>query len=286
MSPVSPSVVYAAAYVLDFVLLGDGLGVLRTLDGGLTWTSADVEEIFPRLAFLTVRWITVDPSRPHTVFAGGFGSEIYRSVDAGESFFPIPLDPAVGVVNSVAVDPKSSLRVYAATASRGVLASEDGGFHFTQLNCLLPHLSMTDIVVSPAGNALHVGTQWAGVFDYDMSSPAVAPLCPQHDVIACLQGGRFCVGITWGIGSDALPRRASAVTLTPDTAAFWFFDASNLEVMLKVLDGTRINGRFWVFYGSLSNIEYEITVTDNETGRTRTYRNIQQVASVTDTEAF
>jgi photosystem II stability/assembly factor-like uncharacterized protein len=287
VSPVSPSVVYAAAYVLDLVLLGDGLGVLVTRDGGVTWNAAHAEGVFPRLPFLTVRWIHVDPGRPQNVFAGGFGNEIYRSIDAGETFFPISLDPSVGVVTSLAVDPRSSLRVYAATASRGVLASDDGGFHFTPLNCLLPHLAMTHIVISPAGNALHVGTRWAGVFDYDMSSPPVAPLCPQQDVVACLQAGRFCVGITRGIGPDRLPLRASAVTLTPDTAAFWFFDPSNLEVMLKVLDGTRINGKFWVFYGSLSNVEYEITVTDNETGRTRTYRNNQgQATSVTDTEAF
>jgi hypothetical protein len=75
--------------------------------------------------------------------------------------------------------------------------------------------------------------------------------------------------------------------LTADTGAFWFFDSVNLEIMIKVLDGRQINDHFWVFYGSLSNVEYEITVTDNETGRLRTYTNPPgRVASVTDTEAF
>ena len=38
---------------------------------------------------------------------------------------------------------------------------------------------------------------------------------------------------------------------------------------MKVLDGRTINGRFWVFYGALSNVEYRVLVTDTATGAVR-----------------
>ena len=48
-----------------------------------------------------------------------------------------------------------------------------------------------------------------------------------------------------------------------------------------------MNGRFWVFYGALSDVEYTITVTDTDTGVSRSYSNPQgKLASVADTVAF
>ncbi len=47
------------------------------------------------------------------------------------------------------------------------------------------------------------------------------------------------------------------------------------------------SGKFWVFYGALSNVEYTLTVTDTQTGAVKTYKNLSgQFASVADTEAF
>jgi hypothetical protein len=31
------------------------------------------------------------------------------------------------------------------------------------------------------------------------------------------------------------------------------------EVLVKVLDGRAVNGKFWVFYGALSNVRYSVT---------------------------
>ncbi len=71
------------------------------------------------------------------------------------------------------------------------------------------------------------------------------------------------------------------------SGAFWFFDPSNLELMIKVLDGRAINGKFWVFYGALSNVQYTITVTDTTAGDRKTYDNPNgQFASMGDTAAF
>ena len=71
----------------------------------------------------------------------------------------------------------------------------------------------------------------------------------------------------------------------PDVA--WSFDSSNVEVILKVLDGRPVNQKFWVFYGALSNVEYTLTVTDTQTGAVKIYKNPSgQFGSVADTGAF
>jgi len=57
--------------------------------------------------------------------------------------------------------------------------------------------------------------------------------------------------------------------------------------VVRVIDGTSINGHFWFFYGALSNVEYTITVTDAARGETARYENASgRFASVGDTAAF
>ena len=73
-----------------------------------------------------------------------------------------------------------------------------------------------------------------------------------------------------------------------DTGLFWFFDAANWELMVKVLDGCDVSEHFWVFTSALTNVEYALRVTDLETGVEREYVNpLGQLAeSVADTRAF
>src|SRR6185436_8700019 len=102
----------------------------------------------------------------------------------------------------------------------------------------------------------------------------------------CLNGNRFAVEVAWK-DFDNHTGTGTAVPLTPDTGTFWFFNAANVELVVKVLDGRPVNGKFWLFYGALSNVEYTVTVTDTETGVVRTYRNPSgRFASVADTGAF
>ena len=75
--------------------------------------------------------------------------------------------------------------------------------------------------------------------------------------------------------------------MTSDTAYFFFFNPNNVELVLKVLDGRAVNGFFWLFYAALTDLEYWITVTDTQTGATKTYHNAPfHQASVSEFEAF
>jgi hypothetical protein len=110
--------------------------------------------------------------------------------------------------------------------------------------------------------------------------------CVAGPTALCLNGGRFRVEIAW---KDFTGRTGAgqASPLTGDTGTFWFFDAANVEVVAKVLDGRALNGKWWFFFGALSNVEYTITVTDTATGAFRTYKNpAGQFASAGDTAAF
>jgi ELWxxDGT repeat protein len=113
---------------------------------------------------------------------------------------------------------------------------------------------------------------------------AKAP-CVESSTRLCLNGGRFAVEAAWKIPGQS--GTAKAVRLTGDTGYLWFFDAANVEVVLKVLDGRPVNGKFWVFAGALSDVEYTITVTDTATGQVKTYANPKgRLASFGDTGAF
>jgi ELWxxDGT repeat protein len=102
----------------------------------------------------------------------------------------------------------------------------------------------------------------------------------------CILEGRFAVEATWRdfAGETGL---ANASNLTDDTGYLWFFDNSIVEVVLKAVDGSDLNGHFWIYFGALSNVEYTITVTDTVTGLPRVYRNVLgNFASFGDIEAF
>lgn len=88
----------------------------------------------------------------------------------------------------------------------------------------------------------------------------------------CLAGGRFRAEVVW---RDHAGRSGSgrAMAMTHNTGAFWFFDAANPELMVKVLDGAEANQRFWVFFGSLTDVAFSLVVTDLETGEVRRYDN-------------
>ena len=101
--------------------------------------------------------------------------------------------------------------------------------------------------------------------------PGAGPCKPSNRTL-CLGGGRFEVTVDWQdfqSGSGA----GRSVPLTDDTGAFWFFDDENLELVVKVLDGTALNDHHWVFYGALSNVAYTLRVRDTETGAIATYDN-------------
>lgn len=94
---------------------GRGLyGILKTVDGGRSWTAV-------HRVHANIFEIAVDPRTPRTVHAVGSGH--FKSVDGGDTW---TMTAAGHFRASLAIDPESSETLYAGT-THGVLRSTDGG---------------------------------------------------------------------------------------------------------------------------------------------------------------
>jgi hypothetical protein len=102
---------------------------------------------------------------------------------------------------------------------------------------------------------------------------AVTGSCAPAPDTLCLLGGRFAVRVTWANPSNGSSGVGRPVAAADRTGYFWFFNDQNYELVVKALDGRAVNGHFWFFYGALSDVEYQIEVTDTATGDSRTYAN-------------
>jgi hypothetical protein len=114
----------------------------------------------------------------------------------------------------------------------------------------------------------------------------------QSDVLVL--GGRWAVTVTWtdgaarsGVGQPirgALPEQAES-----GSGAFWFFEPSNAELLVKVLDACAVNDRYWVFLSAATDLGFEVRVEDLAVdGLSKTYSNEpgSTAIAVTDVEAF
>jgi hypothetical protein len=86
-----------------------------------------------------------------------------------------------------------------------------------------------------------------------------------------LHGNRFRATLSWRNPSTGATGVAKSLPYSPEGGFFYFTSPANVEVGVKVLDGRTINGKFWVFHGALTSLEYTLTVTDASTGAVKTY---------------
>ncbi|HVG24325.1 MAG TPA: NF038122 family metalloprotease [Thermoanaerobaculia bacterium] len=104
--------------------------------------------------------------------------------------------------------------------------------------------------------------------------------CSASSTVACLQNGRFRVSIAF-INAFANPPQpgnflgAKLVpgSQNPDVATFGISSAQAIEVVVRIQDARPFANRFDIYYGGLTDLEYTVTVTDVQSGVTRTYRN-------------
>ncbi len=113
-----------------------------------------------------------------------------------------------------------------------------------------------------------------------------AALCSTGPLL-CLNEERFKLGVDW-----ATPRGqfgpGRSVQLTGDTGYFFFFNESNVEMVVKVLDACGNNGHYWAFAGGLTNVNTRMRVVDSLSGQVQIYDNPQRTPfqPLQDTGAF
>jgi hypothetical protein len=119
---------------------------------------------------------------------------------------------------------------------------------------------------------------------------ALQPLCTPAANTLCLNNGRFSVTAFYQPTPEGPSIDATAVALTDNSGYFWFFDATNVELIVKVLNGCFLPpGAYWFFAAGLTNVGVQIVVKDLASGAdTRIYGNEIGTAFVPiqDTAAF
>lgn len=117
----------------------------------------------------------------------------------------------------------------------------------------------------------------------------ILAVCTPSDL--CLFNHRFAVSLS---ARDQRSGRTAVGQPLPENDLFGYFslpaltgDLQNPEVFVKILDGRAWTGKFWVFYGGLTDVELTINILDTITGVTKQYKKSPgSLCGGADTSAF
>jgi photosystem II stability/assembly factor-like uncharacterized protein len=266
----------------------DATGILyRSADGGESWSQ-------PAATLVAgVQELAVDSCDPRIVHATT-PAAVFRTLDGGESWEPSRIswnaDFPYGQVHAIAQDPRHPSSLFAAT-SQGVFWTVDRGATWNRFEPALTDY-VQSLAVDPTGRFLYAGTAH-GVFRLKRSFEP----CQDGPDRLCLSGRKFQIGVA---ARDPRTGALFSGRAIHEGDQFGYFSFPEVtgdpvfpEVFVKMVDARGApppyGGYAWVFHSSLTDLDYTLTVLENETGRVRTYRAADS-ASLTcgsaDTSAF
>jgi hypothetical protein len=219
-------------------------------------------------------WGVVDQTQPTS-------HSCYISNDEPWDYWSVPVTP--GEVITFALE--SNVRTYFSIDYSGVFSGistlQPNGKYLTGYVWTVPSTytqSTVTFAVSPFATS--------SIYTLAVAKTVSNASCIVTSKNLCLNAGRFKVEADFVTGTTS--GMANASGMTSDTGYFWFFAASNVELLVKIVDGRGVNGKFWVFAGGLTNVDTLIKVTDTQTGVVKTYHNPANTAfqPIQDTNAF
>ena len=216
-------------------------GIARGPDGNIwftEWTGNKIGRITPA-GSITEFSIPTPNGVPNDIVAGPDGN-LWFTEEVGNKIGRIT---TAGVISEFPVPT-------AAAQPFSIAAGPDGNIWFTESS-----LANLDSSIQKIGKV------------------SLNALCAADDHTLCLDEGRFAVTAYFQQTPSGPSSRATAVPLTNNTGYFWFFDPSNVEMVVKVLTGCPVNGEYWVFAGGLTDVAVEMKVTDTVTGASKSYSN-------------
>ena len=174
-----------------------------------------------------------------------------------------------------------------------VMASWGGNYsRFSTYPARHDGLPMGDELANAAEALLYTVEDASNYSPTKVPDPAPDHECGEGPTRSCMQKGRFLVearvSYVDGAGTPVndAPARVEDVGLGDTSSLFHFFDKSNPELLVKVLDGCGVNGKYWVFGSAATDLDYSVLVTDNATGVTLPYRRNGANPLINDAEAF
>ncbi len=99
--------------------------------------------------------------------------------------------------------------------------------------------------------------------------------------------GDYKVSLCYETAKGEVGEAKAGIWASGQSGLLWFFDRGNAEVLIKVLDGCSHNGRRWVFVAPVTDVAFNLHVTDSR-GLLWTHRNRLGVTASTrsDTSFF
>ena len=172
-------------------------GILISSDAGVTWVeSNDGLPSTEPVNRISVRAIASPPGRPDILFAvTPVISTVFRSLDSGKTWSPLPIAAALMSVVTVVADPADPNVVYAGTASLSIFASSPGIY-----------------VTSDGGNS------WRHAASLELSSGAQTIAASQGSLYAATKGGVVRStdgGKTWS-SAGLTGKSVGALAVEPD----------------------------------------------------------------------
>ncbi len=136
---------------------------------------------------------------------------------------------------------------------------------------------ITGLTLSPAGNYMLRATLQQG------GGGGGGGSCVQdlENGVVCLRNGRFEFVGTWTDFSNPPVTQPLIWTLVEDINATAGFqnNPSGIQIVMRIADGCRLTGTWWVWLGGFTDAGWNITVRDTVTGDIRTFTRNRQSGS-------
>jgi hypothetical protein len=233
-------------------------------------------------------WSNSSPVAKLTASDGAQGDSLGESVAVsadGSTVFAGASGAAVAGGRGAAYEFGKPAGGWASETETAKLAGADGG------------LFGSSVAISDDGSTLVAGALGvivSGNLNQGAAYVFAGERCQGSDSALCLddQPGdqRWRISATYATGKSggaghAIPLASLGVSRG---GLFWFFDSTNPEILLKVLNGCAVNQHFWVFSSATTNVGFTLTVTDTREGRGKVYSNQNGTAAppIQDTGAF
>ena len=247
MSQSNPSTIYA----INFDLITNSYGVIRTDDAGQSWSQADND-----LPPAVIRSLNIDPRNSNRVYAavGGFYFDegfarkqahgIYLTSDGGQSWNRIANTLEDTLFHDIEIDPLHSDTLYLAAEVFSVYASGDGGVSWELRNANIHNISGPFAVNPDNPNVIHMitragilrtldaGQTWNRILwfirNHDELTIALAPSEPNIIYAAATRQNRSNMksqdgGDTWTVWPDSV--------LPPDETVMFIVDPTRSQIV-------------------------------------------------------
>jgi photosystem II stability/assembly factor-like uncharacterized protein len=155
MDPNNSSVLYSGGYVYnpDTLVYTYVMAVSKSTDGGTNWHRDTLTTTYGMCSALKV-----DRTNSNIVYAGGYNGTLYKSTDAGNTWF-LSNTGLSGTINDIKIGSTKANTIYAGSSS-GVFKSTNAGSSWTNTGCT----NVYDVLINPTNESEIYAATYTGVY--------------------------------------------------------------------------------------------------------------------------